>query len=115
MDKRHRIPRSFEMGCHTIRVRVVDAETMHAVDVAANNAAAGDDAPWGLWVNGENAIFVQKVRTGFNADQQWQTLWHEYFHALFDVLASDALSSNEQLVDLCGTLHAQALRTTKYT
>lgn len=114
MTTLQRIPRSFALGCHTVRVRIIGAATMRALDVEANGATADDDPPWGMWVIGESAIFVQRVRLGFNAEQQRQTFWHEYFHALFDVLGRDKLSADEKLVDLCGMLHAQMVQTAKF-
>ena len=110
-----RIPKEFTLGSLTVRVRIVSAETMRACNVAANGPeAASEEPPWGLWVDGESAIFFQKTRVGFSKAKQYQTFWHEYFHALFDALSESDMSANEKLVDQCGLLHAQAAQTMKY-
>lgn len=109
-----RIPRQFRAGPHTIKVRIVSAETMRLCNIAANGPAeANEDAPLGLWVAGENAILLQRARTGFNADVQYTTFWHEYFHALFDLVGESDLSANEGLVERCAVMHRQMLESMK--
>jgi hypothetical protein len=43
--------------------------------------------------------------------QQEQAFYHEFCHAAFDVLGYDALSEDERLVDLLGSLMQQMIST----
>lgn len=113
-----KIPKQFQLGPHTVKVYLVNEKEMAKV---SNTPYASDDErdedksiPWGLWIRGENAIFVQKVRLGFNESQQIHTFWHEYYHALFAMLNKSDMTDNEELVDQCGLLHSQFLQTAKY-
>lgn len=107
-----RIPRQFRAGPHMIKVRIISRERMRLCDIAANGK--GDkEPPLGLWVDGENAILLQRVRIGFNADAQWLAFWHEYFHALFDRVGESKLSANEGLVERCAVMHMQMLGSMK--
>lgn len=120
MSSVSRIPRQFQLGPHTVKVSIVSYADMERVARTPNADYDPDDddedksVPWGLWVRGENAIFVQRVRPGFNASQQLHTFWHEYFHALFSMLNRPGMSDNEELVDQCGLLHLQMQQTAKY-
>ena len=113
------IPKQFQLGPHTVKVRLVSYAEMERIAQTPNPDFAPDEdedksVPWGLWVRGENAIFVQKVRLGFNVSQQIHTFWHEYYHALFSMLNRPGMSDNEELVDQCGLLHSQMQQTAKY-
>lgn len=98
-----KIPQRFRLGAHTVEVRIVSEEEMQRI--------YGDDAPWGLFVGGENRIYVQKVRRGFNKQAQMHTFWHEFFHALYFYLGRMDMTSDEVLVDQCGNLLLQAIQT----
>lgn len=100
-----RVPKSFDLGANTITVHIVTSEKMQEV--------AGD-TPWGLFVPGENRIYLQKVRPGFNKEAQLHTFWHEFFHALYFGLGRRKMWSDEVLVDQCGNLTLQALKSAAY-
>lgn len=110
-----KIPKRFQLGPHVITVTLCTVEEMVGV-ARANDVFSEDEpqGPWGLWVHGENAIYLQRIRPGFNAAQQQHTFWHEYHHAVFDVLNYGDLSEREELVDQCGLLLSQFLQTAKY-
>lgn len=102
-----RIPSSFELGPHTIKV------------VKATEREMGDlfpaykDPPYGMTVYGEFTIYVQKVTRRFPAKLQQHTFWHEYFHMILHCAARDRLATDEVLVDTLGALQLQAFQTMK--
>ena len=100
-----RIPQSFKLGAHRIEVRVVSKEEM-----AKLFDGDMESPPWGLFVGGENRIYIQKARKGFNKQAQLHTFWHEFFHALYWNLGRTEMFADEVLVDQCGNLLLQALQ-----
>lgn len=115
MSKVNRIPKQFQLGPHVIKVHLVSEAEMQKI--AEGNRDEDDEdksAPWGMFIRGENVIFVQKVRLGFNQSQQIHTFWHEFYHALFAALNENDMQENERLVDQCGLLHTQMVQSAKY-
>lgn len=100
-----RIPRSFELGPHTITVQVVSDAEM---------AELSPDVPLGLWVSGHLTIYLLKPRKGLRKDVQLHTFWHEYFHALYWCLGRMDECDDEVLVDQCGLLTMQAMKTAAF-
>lgn len=101
------IPRSFQLGPYTIRVLIVSDARMQQENDADHDVN-------GLWSQQDSTIYVRRVSKGFPKERQLQVFWHEFFHALFDTLGYERISSNEQLVDQCGLLMLQAQQTFKY-
>lgn len=117
MPKVSKIPKQFQLGPHVIKVHLVSLDEMRKINttpIPDTEAAEDDGVPWGLFIRGENVIFVQKVRLGFNESQQLHTFWHEFYHALFSALNENDMHTNERLVDQCGLLHTQFLQSAKY-
>jgi len=109
-----RIPKSFTLGPHEIKVRIVSEKEMTEIDAESEQPSEDEyGPPFGLFVRGENALYVQEVRKGFCKQQQLHAFWHEYFHALFFALNLD-FATDEVLVDQCGLLMLQAQQTMKY-
>lgn len=102
-----RVPKSFQLGSATIRVLVVSDARLKQENKEAYEVN-------GLWDAQSNTIFVRRASKDFPKDKQLQCFWHEFFHALFEILGYDKLSAKEQLVDQCGLLMLQAQRTFKY-
>ena len=110
-----RIPKSFTLGPHTITVRIVSPEKMQKVieSIADPDDTVEDGKAWGLFIRGENAMYIQEVGKGFCKQQQLHSFWHEYFHALFYALNLEC-ATDEVTVDQCGLLMLQAQQTMKY-
>jgi len=112
-----KIPKRFQLGPHDVKVHIVTSKEMAKVNdaIAAIDGEEKDESPpWGLWIRGENAIFIQKVRVGFNQSQQLHTFFHELTHAIFSLLNESDLNENERLVDQCGLMLHQFHQTAKY-
>lgn len=103
-----RIPSSFELGPHSIKVVKVTAQEM-----AARFPEHAKNPPYGMTVYAEHTIYVQKVTRAFPANLQKHTFWHEYFHMLFHCASRDRLAMDEVLVDSLGALQLQAIQTMK--
>lgn len=99
-----RIPAGFQLGPHSIAVKVVSAEEMAGV------AEGYKDPPWGLCDYENFTIYVQKVSKTHPRVQQMQTFWHEYFHMLLYVSGRPRLARDETLVDTLGALQLQAFK-----
>lgn len=103
-----RIPSSFELGPHTIKVVKITEREM-----AARFPQYAPVVPLGVTVYAEHTIYVQKVTRRFPAKLQKHTFWHEYFHMLFHCASRDRLAMDEVLVDSLGALQLQAIQTMK--
>lgn len=101
-----RIPSTFQMGPHTVTVRVISRREMGTL--AAKWSMGEVD---GLCDYEHHTIYLRKADKGFPKRLQMHTFWHEYFHMLFHCLGRERLARDETLVDNCGALHLQALNT----
>lgn len=101
------VPKSFYLGSAKIHVLIVsDARLKKENDT-------GTEAN-GLWDMQSNRIYLRRASKDFPKEKQMQCFWHEFFHALFEILGYDKLSAKEQLVDQCGLLMLQAQESFKY-
>lgn len=102
-----RIPKSFQLGSVTIHVLVVSDAELKRQNTAAYEVN-------GLWDAQTNTIYLRRAGKNFPKEKQIHCFWHEFFHALFEILGYDKLSAKEQLVDQCALLMQQAQETMKY-
>lgn len=107
------LPKSFVLGPYTVNVLIVPDKTLQEIN-KANDTKESSYEVNGLWIMDESTIYVRRCSPKFSKEKQLQVFWHEFFHALFEVLGYDKLSSKEQLVDQCGMLMLQAQKTFKY-
>lgn len=91
-----KIPRSFQIAGHTIRVVRVRTKKR-----------------WGLYHPDKKRIEVCYAQKGVPRSHIEQTFCHELMHCLFDHAKRDDLYYDEALVDLLGDLLHQALTTAK--
>lgn len=104
-----RIPKSLQMGPHTVTVKIISEEEMAQV-VKRVGDDYGDQPPFGLTVFETYTIYVQRCGKGFSKKLQMHTFWHEYFHMLFWCVGRERLSRDETLVDNLGALQLQAFQ-----
>lgn len=110
-----RIPKSFELGPHTIQVRIVSEEEMRRLCERYNDTVPEDEtAPQGYTVFDENVIYVRRATKRFTKSMQMHAFWHEYFHMLLDRAHRERLARDETLVDSLGGLQLQAFNTIKF-
>lgn len=100
------IPKSFQCGPYTVSVLIVSKGQMEAAQTEP--LKEGEDAPLGLWTRDDHTIRVQKVRKGYTPTAQLHTFWHEFMHAVLELMAHDDLSTDEQFVDRMGLALCQA-------
>lgn len=110
-----RIPKRFQLGPHTITVKIVNEAEMHE---ASRRYLGGTDECherlYGLTVFDEGLIFVRRVTPKFTKAMQMHAFWHEYFHILLHRAHRERLSLDETLVDNLGAMQLQALQTMKF-
>lgn len=94
------LPKSFELGGHMVKVKIVK-------DLYSNADC------YGRWTPSLNQIEVQAVNKEVSASFQLQTFWHEVVHALLEVHCYEKLSKDENLVDRLGQGLHQVIRTLK--
>lgn len=104
-----RIPKSFQMGPHTITVSVLS-------DTDLQKVAAADGLPGcdGLCDYEGYTIYVRRIGKKFPKRSQMHAFWHEYFHMLFHCVGRERLARDETLVDNCGAMHLQAIQTAEF-
>ena len=93
------LPTSFEMGCRTYKVNVIEDLTKRGEAVGMHHFHAAE-------IDIDGKIDNEELRM--------LTFYHEIFHALFESQGREDLSSNEALVDTSATLLCQMMKTAKY-
>lgn len=98
----NKIPKTFQLMGHTIKVVVRD----DLQEVAEC---------WGRWSAHKHLIELQKPdkHNGMTKSFLVQTFWHEVAHAILDNVGQPELSSDEKLVDQIGQCVHQVLKTSK--
>lgn len=92
----YRIPKSFQLGGHTVTVRyVTKAEMAEAVQ----REYPGDmDEVTGLFVPNELTILLRRPSRRLHKSLVRQTFWHEFAHAMLWAIA-DKRQDDEAYVD----------------
>ena len=106
------IPSSFTLGPQTITVKVVTKAQM--LRQLKEPLAEDEDVPLGLWKRDCLTIWVQQPRRGFTEAAQAHTFWHEFTHAMLELMSYDTLSADEQFVDRVGWMLLQASQSFSY-
>lgn len=106
------IPKQFQMGPHTIKVRIVSATEMAAI--CKKHGDVFDEPAMGYCLLEQNEIFVRRACKTVPRTLQLHAFWHEYFHILLKRAGRDRLTMDETLVDTLGGLQLQAFQSAKY-
>ena len=104
------IPKQFQMGPHTITVRIVSKAEM----AAQCKRNGHPPSTLGYTIFDTNEIFVLRASPSFPKRMQEHTFWHEYFHMLMERASRPRLARDENLVDTLGGLQLQAFNTARY-
>jgi Zn-dependent peptidase ImmA (M78 family) len=103
-----RIPKQFELGTHTVSVRMVGSKEWEALTDDYDIAGAV-----GAWVYKEQGIIILRDQT---PSMRKHTFTHELTHAILDAMGdakSKKLTTDEKWVDRFAGFLAQALETAK--
>lgn len=109
------IPKRFQLGPHTVTVRLVTEKEMQAECRKRGDPIPDDEnVPMGYTVFDENLVLIRRSSKRFSAEMQMHAYWHEYFHILLERAGRERLARDENLVDTLGGLQMQAFKSAKY-
>lgn len=106
------IPKRFQMGPHTVKVKILSQKQMAALTKKHGDDFVEPAAGYCLFLS--NEIFVRRASPSFPKKMQMHAFWHEYFHMILKHAGRDRLMLDETLVDNLGGLQLQAFQTAKY-
>jgi hypothetical protein len=104
-----KIPQSFQVFGHTVKVLLVSPEQLHSMDVAENEVPS--EYVYGMYHHVDKVIYLDSTMSG---DLLETTYLHEKTHCLLEHAGRDDLSEDEGLVDLLSEIEHQISKSLKY-